>query len=572
MEISHQRKERFYLKLLFGALIGIVLLIGAIWGGRDLYAHWQEKRLVRRAVGAMQRGDDVAASLAARTALEIQPSSAGAARVMAEISERLDNRAALGWRRKVVAAEPNSIDDVLAWARCALQFGDISIAEKALAGVNEEGKQRAGYHAVNALLAQARKEDDKAEAEWAQAVQLDPNEKSYQLKLGILRVRAKEEDRHATGKTMLVALRDDPKQRLAATRALIDAGIARHESNQELIGLARDLQGYPEATMNDRLIYLDFLRQTGSSEFTGFLTELENKCAEKPGDLAALLEWMSKNKLNLLALDFVKTVPAEKQDTWPVPLAIADLYARIQDWKKLEAITKNANWREGEFLRHAYLARALRAQDKSAAAEREWGIATKDASAQGTNTLALIHIVEEWKWEKEAVELLWALTKNQEKQFDAIQTLYRHYAERNETDGLYRALVRWAELAPEDLNVQNNLAQIGLLLNANPEDSRRLAAEVYQKMPTNPAYAATYAYSLLTKGNVTGAMKVMSSLSPEQLRDPPVSAYYGLCLAAAKDEKARTFLEGGQQAMLLPEEKRLVDRALANLDFAERRR
>ncbi len=565
MEVSHQRRERFYLKLLFGALIGLLLLIGSIWGGRDLYARWQEKRWVRRAVTAMQNGDDATASLAARTALEIRPASASAARVMAEISEKLDNRAALGWRKKVVAAEPNSMDDALAFARSAVQFGETSVAEQALGGLSEEGRQRASYHAVSALLAQAHKDDEKAETEWAQAVKLAPNDKSYQLKLGVLRLRAKEEDRHAAGKAMLEALRDDPGQHLAATRALIDAGVTRHEANEVLIGLAHDLQAYPEATINDRLVYLDFLRQTGSSEFTSFLTELENKCTEKSSDLAALLEWMSKNKLNLVALDFVKTVAADKLEKWPVPLAIADLYARLQNWKKLEAITQSANWREGEFLRHAYLARALRAQDKLVAGEREWGAAVREASGNGTNTLALTHVVEEWKWEKEAVELLWVLTKNQDKQFDAVQTLYRHYGETNNTEGLYRVLVRWVELAPDDLNVQNNLAQVGLLLNANPEDARRLAAEVYKKMPSNAAYAATYAYSLLTKGNVAGATKVMSSLTPEQLRDPAVSVYYGLCLAAARDEKARQFLESGQQTMLLPEEKRLVDKALASL-------
>ena len=62
MEVSHQRRERFYLKLLFGALLGLLLLIGSIWGGRDLYARWQEKRWVRRAVTAMQNGDDATAS------------------------------------------------------------------------------------------------------------------------------------------------------------------------------------------------------------------------------------------------------------------------------------------------------------------------------------------------------------------------------------------------------------------------------------------------------------------------------------------------------------------------------
>jgi hypothetical protein len=84
-------------------------------------------------------------------------------------------------------------------------------------------------------------------------------------------------------------------------------------------------------------------------------------------------------------------------------------------------------------------------------------------------------------------------------------------------------------------------------------------------MPANAAYATTYAYSLLTKGNAKEAAQIMNTLTEEQLRDPAVSAYYGICLAALRDEKARGFLETGQQAMLLPEEKKLVDKALASL-------
>jgi hypothetical protein len=59
----------------------------------------------------------------------------------------------------------------------------------------------------------------------------------------------------------------------------------------------------------------------------------------------------------------------------------------------------------------------------------------------------------------------------------------------------------------------------------------------------------------------------MSSLTAEQLQDPAISAYYGICLATAHDEKARSFLEAGQQATtLLPEEKALIDKALASLN------
>lgn len=566
METSHRRTERFYLQLLFGAVIAIVLLIALIWGGHDLYARWQERRLVRRALVAIQNGDDATASLAARTVLQIKPNSAPAARIVAQLLEKTGNRTALDWRHKVVEVEPRSVDDALALARCALQFNEPAVAEQALSGIDEQGKQQAGYHAVAATLAELKKDDETAIREWEQAVQMAPAETVYQLQLGTLQLQSADQSQHAAGQATLDKLRQDPKQRTAATRALITDGVARHENGQHLIELAHDLQGYPDATITDRLIYLDFVHQLGAPEFTSYLTKLEASVSSNPVELGALLEWMSRSGLNLLALDYIKNLPSDTLNKWPVPFTIAQLYDRLKDWRKLEEITKNSDWRQGEFIRHAYFARALRAQDKLAAAEHEWAAATKDASPQSSSLMALMRTTAEWKWEKEMVDLLWSLTKNQDKQKEAIQELYRYYERSSDTQGLYRVLARWEELEPDDLNVQNNLAQISLLLDANADDARRIAAELHHKAPSNAAYTTTYAYSLLTKGDAKGAVKVMNSLTPEQLRDPAVSAYYGICLAALHDEKARDFLAAGQRASLLPEEKKLVEKALVSLD------
>jgi hypothetical protein len=572
IEASHRRTESFYLKLLLGGLIGVILLMAVLWGGHSAYARWQERRLIRKAVFAIEHGDEHTASLAARNVLELRPSSASAARIMAQLTEKAGDRIALDWRRKVVQLEPQSTDDALDWARCALQFNDIATAERALAKGYEKGQATAPYHAVCALLAQARHEEQKADGEWTEAVRLAPNEKTYQLLLGILRAHARDADRHASGEMMLRALRDDPKQRAAATRALITEGVAHRENMQELLALARELQAYPEAIFSDRLLFLDFLHQSQDAQFTAYLTELEKDTTAKALDLAALLLWMSRNNLDLLALDFVRGLPPDLLQKWPVPIVLADIYARLKDWHGLEGFIKNANWQQFGFLRHAYRASALRAENKSAAAEHEWAAATREASGQSDSVFSLIRAACEWRWDSETVDLLWTLAKFPEKQREALQTLYRFYAKSGDTQGLHRVLVRLAASDPSNLDLQNNVAQISLLLKANPEESRQLAADVYRKMPANAAYAATYAHSLLTKGDAKGALKIMSSLTDEQLRDPTISAYYGICLAAVKDERARTFLKVGQRAKLLPEEKALVDKALASLGAEQSRR
>ena len=569
MEKSVERTQRTVIRLSFGILLGIILLVAAIWGGHDLYLRWQEKRLVRRATSDIERGNERDASLAARSILNMKPNSASAARIMAQLAERVGERAALDWRRKAVQSDPNSVDDALALVRCAVQFNDLATAERTLAGVSENARNSAPYHEAAARFAQAKHEDAKAEAEWSEAVRLRPDDTSFQLQLASLRLHSNDPQRRAQGEAALNALRVDPAQRSAATRTLIGAGLERHDDLQRLMELARELQSYPEATWNDRFVYLDFLHDLKDPKFTDYLTELEKAAPSKPSSLAALLSWMTKNNLNLLALDYAKSLPPESLQNWPVPLAMADAYVRLRDWPKLEASTTKANWGRFESLRHAYLARALREQQKAVGAEHEWGAAVKDAT-NSESLVLLIQPVSEWGWEKETTDLLWALSKHPEKQNDALVALYQHYAKSGDTQGLYRVLLRLSELDPTNLNVQNNLAQVSLLLNANPEVARRAAADVYHKAPTNPAYMTTYAYSLLTQGNAKEALRIMSSLNESQLNDATISAYYGIFLAANGDEKARAYLDFGKKANLLPEEKGLIDKAYASLNSRSR--
>ena len=143
---------------------------------------------------------------------------------------------------------PHSVDDALALVRSAVQFNDLATAERALAAVDESGRNIAPYHAASALVAQSKHQDEKAETEWSGTFRLTPDDKSYQLQLGMLRMRANDPERRGSGETMLTALRSDPAQRSAATGALISAGIAQREDPHKLMELARELQAYPEAT------------------------------------------------------------------------------------------------------------------------------------------------------------------------------------------------------------------------------------------------------------------------------------------------------------------------------------
>jgi len=565
LDISSARHERTYIRISLGVLIGIILLVFACWAGRRAYVHWQEKRWVERAAAYLQQGDTRSASLALRTVIQLKPASVPANRLMADLADLVHDKSSLDWRRRVNALVPNSAEDVIAWARSAILYNDFVAAEHAMEQVPGAGKDLASFHAVKAMLAQSHQHESEAESEWQEAMRRAPSDNSYRLQLSVLQLRSTDGARHSAGERALRDLLNEPQQRVAAARALISDKVARHAPAPDLLELAQNLQAYPEASLADKLIYLDFLHQIDDPRFVAYLTQLEKSTTANPADLGSLIAWMSRNNLNMLALDFAKTAPPAALEKWPVPLAMADVYLRLSEWKKLQAECESRNWAQFDFLRHAYLARALRAQDKAAAAEHEWAAAVKASSGDSEMTTALLKTATEWKWKEESIELFWALSKYPDRQNEAFQSLYQYYARNHDTQGLHRVLLRLAEIEPANSDVQNNLAQVSLLLNAQPEEARRKAAENYQKKPSNAAYATTYAYGLLTSGKVQEAEKILNALTPAQLRDPAVSAYYGICLAAANDPRAKEFLEIGQTATLLPEERELVEKALDRL-------
>jgi hypothetical protein len=554
-----ERTERRFIKLIIGGIVGLFLFITITVVGVRLFRQWQERHLVRVSAAHLSGGDPKAAMLPAKRVLQMNPDNVDAARLIAQIADRGGDKAALDWWRKVVAHPQHTTDDVLGLVRAALRVNDLATAERALSSLDDAGKQTAGYHAACGRLAEIKKNPAEAESHWAQASAIAPDNLGYQFQLALIRLGSTDSAKRQASLEVIEGLRADPKQRAGATRALIIDGIAHRADVKRMQALAAELQEYSEATLADRLLYLEILRQLRDPAFEEYLRKLEREAVSNPIDLASLFSWMSGNETASAGIEFAKALPAESREKWPVPPAIAALYSSAKDWNGLEKMTRNTKWESHDFLRHAFLARALRGQDKQLPSEQEWVAAQKEASTQPQSLLMLARTVALWGWESETADLLWILAKNDDTKMEALQTLYQHYAEKGDTSGLYRTLLRLVETMPNDLVLQNNLAQVSLLLGADVERARKIAAELVGKDPSNASFLSTYAFSLYTKGDIKGALQAMDKLTPDQLRDASLSAYYGVILAAAgQKEKAREYLRRASEAKLLPEEKALV--------------
>jgi predicted Zn-dependent protease len=159
------------------------------------------------------------------------------------------------------------------------------------------------------------------------------------------------------------------------------------------------------------------------------------------------------------------------------------------------------------------------------------------------------------------------VAKDPAKGENALRTLYQYFARNGDTENLYRVILHSMEMHPDDRNMQNNFAQISLLLNLNVERGQKIAREVCEKEPNNPAYVSTYAFALHTQGETKKALKTLDALTDEQLRQPEIAAYYGIILAASGDSsRAAEFLALGETApKLLTQEKALIEKARRSL-------
>jgi predicted Zn-dependent protease len=254
-----------------------------------------------------------------------------------------------------------------------------------------------------------------------------------------------------------------------------------------------------------------------------------------------------------------------------VPLALADSYAGIAAWPRLEELTATAKWTEFDFLRWAFLTRAYRGEDKLVKAEATWANARKEASQSSQKLLALTEMLSDWGWDKEADELLWELAKQPEARFEALHTLYRRYSRSGNSPGLYHVLEHLVELEPNDLTIQNNYAQVSLLLKFDLPRACRIAGELHGREPGNAAMTATYAFSLFRQNKVPQAVAVMNSLTPAQLDDPSISLYYGIFLAANQErDRAKGVLTIAKESRMFPEERELFEMALKQSDTRAR--
>jgi predicted Zn-dependent protease len=545
-----------------------VLLAALAGGGWTVYKRVRQKQMMTRARALIAAKDYAQAGMAIQRALQLNPRDVGAVRMMVEATESLGARDALVWRRILAEIEPGVLDNYLGWAKVALQFGQVPMAEQALANVDEAGRQTAGYHDMAGQLALALNDPAKAETEFAKALALEPNNEEFRFNLATAQLQSSDAEASRKAREEIRKLEETPNLHRRAFRVLMQDAL-RHKDWQTALALARDLQAAPDATFEDGALFLGLLRTLQRPEFRSYLLHLQERAAKNPDHIAALIAWMNRNTLTMVASEWGRTFPDEIRSQPPVAPALAESYANLRDWEKLRALVAEADWKDLDYMRMALHARVLREDGDLPASGSQWANAVKAALGRPEALGRLAAFATTARWETETNDLLWKVAQGASNQHWALAELWRRTGAARDTRGMLNVATRILELKPDDSTAQNNVASLSLLLGVNIERATALALAAHKKESANPGYAATYAYALHIQGKTQEALALMRTLPGKLLSNPSYAAYFGIFLAEQGEaDEAVKFLVIASSARLLPEELELVAKARAKAEQA----
>lgn len=540
-------------------LVVTLLVLTGLGVSRHVYLAWKERRLIRAARVYLQNDKPQELRLALDSVLALNPNNAEAARLSAQALLKIGSAKALPWLRRAVELAPDDIDDQIALAEGALRFGQNQEAAKVIKEAEPKARGRADYQDLAGRIAQqlGGAAAAQAEAHYAEAVRLDPQNATYRLHLYVTRLSSPDRAVREEARETVSKLSSEPLSRAVALRALVvDAVKSMH--TDRAVELAAELNGLPDRLFTDKIMYLEVLRLVGSPEFQTQLTQAQQEAAQKPTNIISLLIWMNSNNFSLLARDWALRLPAEVTAPADIRMEIARSFIAFGDWKKLRYFLANEQWGDTDFMRRAFLSRCSRELESSETPSKvAWAEAINAAGGRGEALLALAGIALQWKWDAEATDALWQAVSKSNRSNEALSALGVFYFNQRQTAGLYRVYSLLMDRNSGDPSVRNNFAIFSLLLDKDKNHALTLARELHEKDPASPVFASTYAFALYCTDQNSKALEVMNGLKPAELKDPSIAAYYSAILSAAgREAEAQTYREIARDATLLPEEAR----------------
>jgi len=549
------------MKKLFVLILCLAALSVAGVVGYRGYHWWKERHLMRQARMYLRRGDGSNAYLSLRQAVIADPNNLEACKLLAQILEMGRSPEALNYALRVVDLEPNNITNRLYLARVAMGLNNAKEAAKALDGLDAAGKQTAIYHKMLGTLLLAEHRGTEAETQFIEVTRLEPTNIVNFLNLAILRLQHTNQQAVALARTTLINLCTNSEVRPDALRQLVQDAI-RHTNIAAVLSYSGKLVAETNATFSDRLSHLQFLHLTTNAQEAAYLAVVQRECTTNSARSFEVGRWMFSTGNPQGTLNWLHSLPLSTRTNLPVPILEADCQMALKQWPLLATNLASQNWADKEFLRHLTRSRSFREQGSITSAKTEW-LQALSATGDRLDLLGeLLRNLGPWKWHSEEEEVLWDIANHYPNERWVVQALSDRLFAAGNTLSLQRLFSLALQQDQTNLALMNNLASTAILTESWDKKPHELAKEVYDKAPTNAAYATTYALSLMVQKRNADALKVMDKIPAKFLEDPGIALYYGLILKAnGGAAKAGKYFDIAAKGRLLPEEQKLLDRA-----------
>jgi len=303
-----------------------------------------------------------------------------------------------------------------------------------------------------------------------------------------------------------------------------------------------------------------------SGESAAYLRQL-NETASKPEELANLVTWMNENDFAMVVSDWSASLAVEMKSKPLISAPIAEAHARAMQWKRLKESTEACAWAELDYLRNAYLARALDRMNDPVGAANAWNASFAAAQKSPDSLERLASAVHGWGWEEKAEAVLWKLSSDPRCPSWAIQSLWKLALKGGDSEQLYKASKLMVRADPANVRSRNSAIALALLSHSNEVAMQEFAEALFKETPGSAPVASIHALSLYQRGRAIEAMALMGAFKPAELKAPETALYYGAFLTAARQAaQAKEHLEiTAATSSLLHEEKSLLDRVNAIL-------
>jgi predicted Zn-dependent protease len=554
-----------------GVIWGIVLVavawVGFRWKGRELYRNWRETRLVKNSEALLREGRLADAAVTAKRLLEKNPENPRGVRIMCEVAEKIGSREALLWRARLVEVDPGKTDNVLLWAVAALRFNEPEAARTALDRVPAGERDTVMYHELSAAAAFAAGDLQGAEHHFMRALESAPNDENKKLNLAKVLVQSTDPDQRSRIRQTIESVSPTSTNYPVALNLLVTEASGNGDTARA-VQLARQLQSLTNASFRDRILCVSLFEHSDRPAFTNLLERLKTEALPDPERINQLIGWMIIDGLANQGLAWVRSQPPENFRAASAGMAVADLYASMNDWLGLRAWVRSASWGALDCFRPAFEAYAVHSLPHDANTKGLvvglWQKAIDGAAGNHVLLGLLAQAAIKWDMSPQAEATWWAMADAKSGQEKALMVLYRRYLVTEDTLGQYRVARRLLQLNAKNLPAKNNAVYLGLLLKLDAPDLFRLAEELYQQNPNDASVLSTYAFALHRQKRTREALDKLSLIPIRDLSQPSIALMQGYLLASSGDrEAAKPHLKIAEGSHLLPEEMKLLEEAKA---------